>query len=267
MTAGPEHDQVAELLGAYALDAVDADECRRVEQHLAECPRCLAELDGLRQSAADLALLSVPDDEHPPAAVWDRIAAGIGVSETPAAPNVVGIEAAPAGRGRAGARWRLAHRKAWLGGVAAAAAVIAALAVSLVHTDGQVHRLQSALAQGGSQAAVHAALTSPGHRVVDLRSSGGARLAEVVVRRDGQGFVVHSEMSRLPVTETYQLWASINGRPISLGLLGRRPAPGTAFSLGTSATGARKLMVTVEPAGGVPTPDTTPIATAPLSLT
>ncbi len=32
------HHEIEELLGAYALDAVDADEARLVEDHLADCP-------------------------------------------------------------------------------------------------------------------------------------------------------------------------------------------------------------------------------------
>ncbi len=280
MIADPEHDQVAQLLGAYALDAVDPGERRLVERHLAACPRCAAEVDELRQVAADLALASGPDSEHPPPAVWDRIAANLSTqgssprqgtpSQGTASPGIATITDLSTGSGRRpGSRRRDGRRRAWLGGAVAgaAAAAIAGLAVGLVHAEGQVHQLQSALAGGGSQAAVRAALASPGHRVVDLRTGDGNRLAEVVVRHDGVGYVVRSTMTRLPATQTYQLWASINGRPISLGLLGRQPASGAAFSLGTSATGARELMVTVEPAGGVPAPDRTPIATAPLSLT
>lgn len=296
MIADPEHDQVAELLGAYALDAVDPDERRLVERHLAACPRCAAEVDGLRQVAADLALASSLDSEHPPRAVWDRIAANLKTQGSPpsqeapsqeapsqAAPShgtpshgtpshgiaaITDLSNGPGRRPGSRRRWD-GRRRAWLGGAVAgaAAAAIVGLAVGLVHAEGQVHQLQSALAGGGSQVAVRAALASPGHRVVDLRTGDGNRLAEVVVRHDGVGYVVRSTLTRLPATQTYQLWASINGRPISLGLLGRQPASGAAFSLGTSTTGARELMVTVEPAGGVPTPDRAPLATAPLSLT
>ena len=46
------HEQASELLGAYALDAVDGDEFTELEEHLEMCPRCRAELDGLREVAA-----------------------------------------------------------------------------------------------------------------------------------------------------------------------------------------------------------------------
>ena len=48
------HEAASELLGAYALDAVDGAERSDLEEHLATCPRCRAELDGLREAAAAL---------------------------------------------------------------------------------------------------------------------------------------------------------------------------------------------------------------------
>jgi anti-sigma factor RsiW len=265
MTVDPEHDRTAELLGVYALDAVDLDERSQVEQHLGACPRCRAELDVLRQVAADLAVMDGIEGEQPPASVWDRVAAGI--ADHGVRPASVPAAVVPIGGRRRTTTRTGPHRVAWIGGVAAgaAAAAIAVLAVGLVHSDGQVRQLRSALAGRGPTSAVRAALEARGHRVVDLRSSHGGRLAEVVVQRSGVGYVVSSTMTALPANETYQLWASIDGRPISLGLLGRKPAPGEAFSLGASVASARELLVTVEPAGGVPSPDRTPVATAPLA--
>ena len=48
------HEEASELLGAYALHAVDGDEVTEVEEHLDTCPRCRAELDGLREVAGAL---------------------------------------------------------------------------------------------------------------------------------------------------------------------------------------------------------------------
>lgn len=264
MIADPEHDRIAELLGVFVLDAVDAAERQLVEAHLGTCSRCRAQVDGLREIAAGLAVSAGSGWEEPPSAVWDRIAAEVRGHEAPAGART----ASPAPFTSRPARPRTTRRVRWVGGavVGAAAAAVAALAIGLVHTQAQVHQLQSALAARGSQAAVRAALASPGHQVVDLESSRGVHLAEVVVQRDGAGLVVRSTMAELPASETYQLWASIDGRPISLGLLGRHPGPGASFSLGTSVLRARELMVTVEPAGGVPAPDRAPVGTAPLSV-
>src|ERR1700683_4084719 len=63
------HEEASELLGAYALHAVDADEVTAVEEHLDTCPRCRAELDGLREVAGALGT-SV---EEPPDGLWSGI--------------------------------------------------------------------------------------------------------------------------------------------------------------------------------------------------
>lgn len=271
MIADPEHEAAAELLGVYVLDAVEADEARRVERHVARCARCRTEVDQLREVAASLGN-QLNLDEAPPPAVWDRIADVISAS-APAAVESAAVEVASldAWRRRPPARTPALHtrtphhRRAWLAGAAAAAAAaVAALSVSLVAAEGRVSQLQSAIA-GRPPAPVRAALASPGHRLVSLRSGGGARVAELVIDRTGVGYVVSSTMSGLPADETYQLWASISGKAISIGLLGHRLAPGAAFTLGSAVSGARALMVTVEPAGGVVAPDRAPIAIANLT--
>ena len=53
--ASPTHEEVAELLGAYALDAVGPDEVVMIETHLEVCPRCRAEVAAHREVAAVLA--------------------------------------------------------------------------------------------------------------------------------------------------------------------------------------------------------------------
>lgn len=281
--AGDRHRRVSELLGAYALHAVDPDEARAVDEHLDECPRCRHEVDLLREVAAEVGHSSAPPSE----ALWDRIASQLagapgGTGPEPGAPGpahrapsgapepaaVVDLRRGGSRPGRQdGRRRRGPGRAAWAvaGGAAAACAALAVVfGVNWADTSGQVHDLQAALAHQGAAAAVDAALASPGHRVVELRSNDGVHLAEVVVRQDGAGYMVDSSMPALPRDQTYQLWAKITDQPISVGLLGSRPAEGAAFSLGSSAHGASELMVTVEPSGGVVTPDRAPVATASL---
>ena len=48
------HDEAAELLGAYALDAVEVAERDAIEHHLNECPRCRAEVADHRTVASFL---------------------------------------------------------------------------------------------------------------------------------------------------------------------------------------------------------------------
>ena len=63
------HEQVA----AYALDALDGDERRAFEAHLAGCERCRADLAGLTETAGTLGLAA--DAAEPPNGLRDRLLA------------------------------------------------------------------------------------------------------------------------------------------------------------------------------------------------
>jgi anti-sigma-K factor RskA len=58
--AGQEHEELQTLLGAYALNATDALEARRIERHLETCDDCANEVRMLRETTAELAWLSEP---------------------------------------------------------------------------------------------------------------------------------------------------------------------------------------------------------------
>jgi anti-sigma-K factor RskA len=103
------HEQVA----AYALDALDEDERRTYEAHLAGCEQCRAELAGLTGTAGALGLAA--DATEPPAGLRDRI---VTAAREEGPSNVVAI----------GSSRR--RRFALVGGVAAAVAA-AVLAVGL----------------------------------------------------------------------------------------------------------------------------------------
>jgi anti-sigma-K factor RskA len=67
-----EHDsnELDELLGAYALDALDEHERRRVDEYLAVNPRAAAEVAAHREVATMLAYTGT----DAPAGLWERIA-------------------------------------------------------------------------------------------------------------------------------------------------------------------------------------------------
>ena len=62
--------EMDELLGAYALDAVDADERDQIDQYLEENPRARAEVTEHREVAAMMSLAG----GQAPDGLWDRIA-------------------------------------------------------------------------------------------------------------------------------------------------------------------------------------------------
>jgi hypothetical protein len=249
------HDEASELLAVFALDAVDSDEQRLIEEHLAGCPRCRAELDAHREVAAALgnsveplpeglwssisSRLPARHDEEPPPIprlVWDRS------SDRDGASSEVGSTSARSAR----------RRLTVVGAIAAAAAVVAViLGVNLASTNNQVANLKVAVG-AGTVTAVDAALHTPGHRVVTLEGAGSRPLAEFVTVPNGQGYLVKSELPPLSSSHTYQLWGVIGGRAISLGLMGSAPKQVT-FTL----AGPRRpsvLRITVEPAGGSTVP-------------
>ena len=66
-------DAVHDLTAAYALDALEPDEARGYERHLAGCERCREELASLQATAGALAYGAEP--ARPPAALRERILA------------------------------------------------------------------------------------------------------------------------------------------------------------------------------------------------
>ncbi len=246
------HDEASDLLAVFALDAVDSDEHEEIEAHLAECPRCRAELDAHRDVAAALG----NSVESLPEGLWSSIASRLVIGTNEDAPpmptllrtrtgdEVVGSFRTPRTARPKASRGRLLS-VASLAVAAAATAVV--LGVNLVDASNQVAHLQGAIGET-AHTEVLAALETPGHKVVNLKNASGHRLVEFVVLPSGQGYLVDSHLPALSSKETYQLWGVVDGQTISLGLLGRSPQL-VAFTLAGSPKESR-LGITVEPAGG-----------------
>ena len=230
------HEQASELLGAYALDAVEGEELAELERHLDECPRCRAELDSLREVAGALGT----GVETVPEGLWSSIAGRLperAHDETPPPmPRLV-----RSGRTPADAASRRRHSRV---------AVAAVLGVGLINANNRADNLQQAAS--GRSSTVSAALQTPGHRVVSLRDGKHMLAVQFVVVPDGRGYLLASHLPALASGKTYQLWGIVASQPISLGLLGPDPAEAT-FTM----AGARRptsLALTAEPAGGTAAP-------------
>jgi anti-sigma-K factor RskA len=144
-----------------------------------------------------------------------------------------------------------------VGAIAGVAAVLAVVfGVSLVRANDRVSTLEAA---AGHPAPVAAALRTPGHQVVDLKSASNAELAEFVMVPDGQGYLVSSKLPTLAGDQTYQLWGIVGNLPISLGVLGHAPSQ-AAFTMAGSRRPSR-LTITAEPAGGTVVPTGPVVAT------
>jgi anti-sigma-K factor RskA len=250
------HDEVSELLGAYALDAVDGDEHAEIEDHVATCPRCQAELDGLREvtGAMGNSVEAVPDG------LWSGIVSRLPPrrnEEPPPMPQLVLEPRQPTEQPRRQGSQRIAM--ATLSAIAVAASAVAiVLGVDLVRAQNQVSNLQATMNAHPPQS-VADALKTPGHRLVNLETAFHMQVAQFVLVPDGRGFLVDSRLPTLPGDHTYQLWAIVGRSPISLGLLGQAPGP-ASFTM-SGAEFASQLAITEEPVGGSVVPTQPIIAT------
>ncbi len=245
------HSEVEELLGAYALDAIDDSEKSDIEAHLDSCGRCRHELARHLELAS---LLSASPDTAP-SALWQRIAAALSEPDPeyagrPALAPLVSIGVP-----------RDSHRKVRavsgvLGAAAAVAAVVAVfLALQLANLRHEVDQVRAAERVTALDQAVTAALVSP-HTEAILTSTGHHVEAEVVITPGGESYWVHSSLPPLRRGMTYQLWALVDGKVVSLGLFGRDPTGYASFRLGRNSS---RLMVTAEPAGGSAAPTNSPV--------
>ncbi len=237
------HDD--DLVGAYALDAMEAADRASFEEHLLGCAPCRAELAELYEVVAVLPL-SVELVE-PPADLRSRITAAIEAESLarPALELVAGD--APARRPRS----RLTNGLALLS--VAAALVIAALGVTDLRLQQRVdqqqadltyqHDVSAAIASGAPVMRIHGTPVAPGASAALIQPANG-KPAYIIV----QGLPV------TPAHKVYQLWL----------IRGEQPHSATTFTvsgtgtqivhLPSAVTGYAQTALTVEPSGGSPLP-------------
>ncbi|MBT8215807.1 MAG: anti-sigma factor, partial [Acidimicrobiia bacterium] len=255
-----DHSEVVELLGAYALNAVDSDESGPIGAHVDACVECAEEL---RQHLQVAALLSA-SELFAPAPIWDSIADeltdnGSPTSQPtsePASPAPTGAEVIPL-------------RTRWLGPLAVAAAfallagavVVQSVRLSTATSDlntaqAAVSDLTEALAEPALASAAQQALADPQARQVMLGSQSSGSNAIIVLMPDGTGYLAEHSLQPLPADRTYQLWAIIDGKVISAGILG--PNPGVVpFHI--DPEGFEGFAITEEVVGGVESSQNDPV--------
>ena len=226
------HEEQQDLIAAYALDSVSPEERRRAEALLAQEPELRIELDDHRAVLAILAEAVDPNPSTPSPLVWQRISAQIeGTAE--AAPQLATVR---------DIRTQRRFTK-WTGFTAVAALVMAmALAVSVV-------QLQSERRAPAFESAIQDLLDDPSSTVATLAAAGDvAAEARIVLGTDGVGYVYADSLPALDESRTYQLWAIVDDRVISAGVLGANP-DNSPFQVVGNVAG---FAITEEVAGGVP---------------
>jgi anti-sigma-K factor RskA len=238
------------LTGCYAVDALTSEERADFEKHLAGCPSCAAEVRGLRETAARLAMATAIT---PPSQMRERVLAAV--------PNTRQLP--PPGRGplTGGRLRRLRPARAGLAaGVLVLAAAVAFLLVLQFSTTSQLHRAQDA------NRAVAAVLSAPDAHVDTMSAAGGGTVTAVVSLRQQEAVVTSAALPALSGGRVYQLWVMTSaGIARSAGLLTVSFSGTAQPALASGVMAGDRLGVTVEPAGGTAQPTTTPVVLMPVT--
>src|SRR6266511_3762559 len=176
---GMESLTMHDLTAAYALDALDADEAREYEEHLATCERCRADLAQLGGAASALAF--AVESPAPPEALRSRILDAARAER----PNVVPM-----------------HSR-WTGDMRPVAAV--GLGIWALSLSRSLDRERSARAR------VEQLLADPDAARVRVS---GKTTGTLVVARNGEAALIVSKLDRAPSGSVYEAWVIHNGKPL-----------------------------------------------------
>jgi hypothetical protein len=247
-------DDLHVLTGSYSLDALPEPERAEFERHLQHCPSCDAEVRGLRETAARLAMARA---QPPPPGMEQRVLAG--AYRTRQLPPLPGDRLRAAREQR---RTQLARRFAGRPGritrraaaFAAAASVAAAVALGLTQVSTQ-HQLESTRASG---AAITQVVTAPDARIETTRTRAGGSVTVVTSAALREAVVAATGMVSPPAGRVYQVWVMGSSGTRSAGLMA-----GASTLLASALVPGDRIGITVEPAGGTSKPTTTPVAVLP----
>ncbi|MFL6200538.1 MAG: anti-sigma factor domain-containing protein [Thermoanaerobaculia bacterium] len=248
-----------ELLPAYALGAVDGEDLREMEAHLATgCSECRRQLD-----------------------LWQGDLEELAASVEPVAPSETARRRiqrlAEGGRASAPVRSRPSGISRWAVLVAAASLLIAVwsgwrqarLGDELERLGAERDRLARqvsgldrqlglARAEADRMAESLAIIASPGARSIQLAGLGPSPQASghtFVSPERGKAVFYAFDLPALAPDKTYQLWWIEGGKPVSAGIFNVDERGTGSVRVERAPTGATDAWaVTVEPAGGVPAP-------------
>jgi anti-sigma-K factor RskA len=222
-----ETNTLHDLTAAYALDALDDEDARAYEEHLARCERCRDELASFSETAGALAY--AVDAPAPPPELRARILQEAARERS----NVVPL------------------RARWVETLAAAAAVAACAAIALglwaASLSGKLDSKNEALAR---QNRVTEILASPGARKVSFERG------TLVVDPGGRAALVVRDLKEAAPGKTYEAWVADGGAPEAAGVFDGGRA--VAFPLERPVAAGATVMVTQEKDGGVDAPTQTP---------
>jgi anti-sigma-K factor RskA len=219
-----EHEQFADDLVLYALDALRGEDLARVDEHLARCAPCRLELEQLRGDTALLALAAA--GPRPPQRARQRLL-DVVAREARVSDALSQIMRKPEARSRA---WPSVP--GWWGWLGWAAAVIALVALVMPLQRGNM-ALRQQLVDAGSQATrnareleelrrIVAPILDPQTQRVTLVSSKAAPQPQgkaFYLRNRSSLVFLANNMPALPPHKAYELWLiPVSGAPIPAGV-------------------------------------------------
>jgi len=219
--------EVHTLVGAYVLDALPTDERAHFERHLNECDVCDAEVRGLREVAASLA---VSAEEPPPATLRRRVLSAIDVIR-PLAPGT-----------------RSPSRRSWGGRLALVAAGLAIL-VFVGGIGVQLGRR----ADPALDAVAGQVLSAPDVRSVVLEGDRGVQATLHWSPGLDEGVLIAAGLTDPEDGGVYHLWAHRQGQPRPAGSFDV-PERGTVSQIISDLRDVQQIAVTIEPDEGATTP-------------
>ena len=248
-----QHEQFADDLALYALNALEGDDRATIEQHLATCPDCRRELEHLR---GDVALLAISTTgPKPPARSRQRLL------------DAVAKEAASESRARAATQTtRRRSSWGWLGWAATAAAVV--ITVLLWKENSALKQSLAALSAQNSQTTreledlrlIAAPIVSPQTQritLVSVKTPPQPQGKAFYLRNRSSLVFIANNMPALPPQKAYELWLiPTQGAPIPSGVF-KPDARGSATVVNPPLppnTEAKAFAITVENETGATSP-------------
>lgn len=244
------HDSARELLGAWALDAVDDIERATVERAIATDPELAFEARQMRETVARLAESQA---DTPPDSVKEAVMAGITGPQAKFTPPRTAAQQPSSHREN-----HQSARPRWHVALAAAAAVVVGAAIPTAVAIQQSDRAQDAEQQAITAAeqrdALRDALATPGAQLVSEGLPGDGFALAVFT---GESAVFSAEgMSELH-EQDYQLWVIGEEGPVSAGVLTWHD--GQLHAEVDDVPDGADLAVTAEPLGGSDEPTSDPL--------
>ncbi len=228
-------EEVEELAGAYALEALPAETLRDVREHMESCSQH-SEVASLHAVASTLPF-AAPEMEPPPGLKARLMGA-------------IRQEAAPAAE-RASREAHGSWLRRWLSPPIRLYALAAALAVAVAALAGWNVYLQTS-DDGGQDVTFVRTLTD-----------GGAAAGRILyVQEEHFAVITVQHLAPLADDKTYQVWAISDDTATGIGLFNTAESGEASTAIQFDLSGVEVVAITVEPAGGSPQPTTEPVLTA-----